>query len=95
MSVKNKLNYTFRVIKDGKTIDRCQTHSNRRFYNRIRTINWQNNPLKVYLRVSYGRTECNMGCVCNFYNDGWYENRKELMFALEAFAAERLSEIPE
>ena len=85
MSIKNRLNYTFRVVKDGKTIDRCQTHSNRRFYNRIRTINWQDSPLKVYLRVSYGRRECNLGCMCNFYNDGEYETSQDLMKALEAF----------
>ena len=89
----SKLNYTFRVIKDSKTIDRSQTHSKRRFYNRIRTINWQDSHLKVYLRVSYGKQECNLGCVCNFYNDGWYNSKTELMFALDAFAAERLPAI--
>lgn len=83
--MKSKLNYTFRVIKDGKTIDRCQTHSKRRFNNRIRTINWQNNTFKVYLRVSYGKSECNLGCICNFYNDGEYEAPQDLMTALEAF----------
>jgi len=86
MSMKNKLNYTFRVIKDGKTIDRCQTHSKRRFSNKLGTINWQNSPLKVYLRVSYGRRECNLGCVCNFYNDGEYKTKGDLLFALYAFA---------
>lgn len=85
MTKKNKPNFTFRVIKKGKTIDRCQTHSKRRFYNRIRSINWQNRPLRVYLRVSYGKQECNFGCVCNFYNDGYYETRQELMGALDAF----------
>lgn len=93
MSMKNSLNFTYRIIKNGKTIGRCQTHSKRRFYNRIRTINWQKNHLKVYLRVSYGRTECNTGCVCNFYNDGWYDNKEDLMFALDNFATERLPEI--
>jgi len=83
--MKSQLNYTFRVIKDGKTIDRCQTHSKRRFYNRIRTINWQDSPLKAYLRVSYGKRECNLGCLCSFYNDGEYETKQDLMKALEAF----------
>lgn len=91
--MKSQLNYTFRMIRDGKTIDRCQTHSKRRFYNKIRTINWQNSSLKVYLRVSYGKQECNQRCVCNFYNDGWYNSKEELMSALNAFAAERLPEI--
>lgn len=95
MNKKGKLNFTYRAVKDGKTIGRCQTHSKRRFYNRIDTINWQNSPLKLYLRVSYGRTKCNMGCVCNFYNDGWYDNKEELMFALDNFATERLPEMSE
>lgn len=92
MNKKDRLNFTYRVIKSSKTIDRCQTHSKRVFYNRIRSINWQNSPLRVYLRVSYGKAECNHGCICNFYNDGWYETRGDLISALEAFAAERLPE---
>jgi hypothetical protein len=82
---KNKLNFTFRVIKDGKTIQRCQTHSRRRFYDRIRRINWQNKPFKVYLRVNYGKQMCNQGCVCSFHNDGVYETKQNLLAALSAF----------
>lgn len=82
---KPKLSFTFRVAKDGKTIQRYQTHSRRRFYNRISTINWQNKPLKVHLRVNYGRAMCNRGCICSFYNDGVYETRQDLLSALAAF----------
>ncbi|MDO8570003.1 MAG: hypothetical protein Q7R97_00260 [Candidatus Daviesbacteria bacterium] len=82
---QSKLNFTFKVVKNGKIIDRCQTHSKRRFYNKLRTINWQNKPLKVYLRISYGKRECNLGCLCSFYNDGEYETKQDLMKALEAF----------
>lgn len=82
---KAKLNFTFRVTKDGTTIQRCQTHSTRRFYDRIRRINWQNKPLKVYLRVNYGKAICNRGCVCSFYNNGDYEDRHDLLQALAAF----------
>lgn len=82
---KTKLNFTFKAAKNGKTIQKCQTHSRRRFYNRIRTINWQNKPLKVHLRVNYGKAICNRGCVCNFYNDGMYETQKDLLSALAAF----------
>lgn len=83
--MKNKLNFTFRVMKNGKTIDRCQTHSKRRFYNRIRSIKWKDGVEKVYLRVSYGKALDNFGKVTNFYNSGEYENRKDLFFALSAF----------
>ncbi len=83
---KNKPNFTFRIIKDGKTVDKCQTHSKRRFYNRIRTINWQNNIEKMYLRVSYGKSVCNCGCLCSFYNDGEYFDKAGLLYALTVFA---------
>lgn len=82
---KDRLNFLFRVTKNGKTIQRCQTYSRRRFYNRIGTINWQNKPLKVYLRVNYGRALCNRGCVCSFYNDGVYETKQDILYTLAAF----------
>lgn len=85
---KNKLNFTFRVVKDGNVVDRCQTHSKRRFYNRMRTINWQNNSFKVYLRVSYGKKIFSKGCLCSFYNDGWYDNKTDLWQAVNAFVEE-------
>ena len=86
MTKKNKPNFTFRVIKNGRTIDRCQTHSRRRFYNRIRSINWRNGVEKVYLRVSYGKGLDAFGKITNFHNDGTYETEKDLFFALSAFA---------
>lgn len=85
---KNKLNFTFRVVKNGKVKDRCQTHSKRRFYNRIRTINWQDGYPRAYLRVSYGKALSNLGKMENFYNDGWYDNEQDLLFALDAFSKE-------
>ena len=85
MIKKNKPNFTFRVIKNSKTIDKCQTHSKRRFYNRIRTIKWKEGVEKVYLRVSYGKGLDNYGKVTNFYNDGEYTTKNDLLFALSAF----------
>ncbi|MFZ5366497.1 MAG: hypothetical protein ACOZBZ_04405 [Patescibacteria group bacterium] len=73
---KNRLNFTFRVIKNGKLVERYETHSIRRFYTKIRRINWQNRPLKVYLRVSYGGGS---------YNDGEYTNKKDFNQVLSAF----------
>lgn len=74
--IKNSNNYTFRAIKNNRTVDRYQTHSKRRFYNRIRTLNWEKGVKKVYLRVSYGN---------GFYNDGEYETENELLYALSVF----------
>lgn len=86
--MKNKPNFTFRVIKNGKTIARCQTHSKRRFYSRIRSINWRNKPLHVYLRVSYGRCLSVRKKIESFYNDGVYDNKRDLLATLRAFTEE-------
>lgn len=82
---KNTPSFLFKVIKNGKTIQRYQTHSKRRFYNRIRTINWQNYPSKVYLRVNYGRGMTTQGKMENFWNDGYYETKEDFWGALKAF----------
>lgn len=82
------MNFTLKVTKNRANIQMVRTHSVRRFLNNLRTINWQNGPLKVYLRVSYEKQVCNFGCLCNFYNDGWYENKENLWLAFDAFKEE-------
>jgi len=76
-----------KVLEKSKKVRIVRTHSLRRFTNSLRTINWGNNP-SVYLRVSYGKKECNFGCLCTFYNDGWYENEKDLLAVFIAFNSE-------
>lgn len=39
----------------------------------------------VYLRISYGKSICADGCLCEAYNDGYFEDRKSLAQAVEAF----------
>jgi len=90
MAKKNKLNFTYLVIKRGKTIEKCQAHSKRIFYNKIRSINWKKSIEKVYLRVNYGKRKCIQGCLCAFYNEGEYNIRKDLLFALSAFTEDGL-----
>jgi hypothetical protein len=82
---KNTPSFLFKVIKNDKTIQRYQTRSKRRFYNRVRTINWRNNPSKVYLRVNYGRAMTVQGKMANFWNDGYYETKEDFWGALKAF----------
>lgn len=82
------MNFTFKVIKNNKVIQKCQTHSVRRFINRLRTINWQNVGLKVYLRVNYGKHEDNFGKKVTFYNDGLYESKEDLWCTFNAFKEE-------
>lgn len=79
------MNFAFKVTKNNKTIQKCRTHSARRFINHLRTINWQNRTLAVYLRVSYGKQEDNFNRKVRFCNDGWYERERDLWIAFNAF----------
>jgi len=74
---RNKIRFVFRIVKSGEIVQRYHSSSIRRFRKRVGTINWQNHDFKVYLRVSYGN---------RFYNSGIYENLKDFLFALDAFA---------
>lgn len=80
------VNYFFRVMKNGQTIDRCSTHSWRRFLRQTRTINWQDGGIKTYLKVSYGKFEDNFGELTDFYNEGDCDNQEDFTMALKAFA---------
>ena len=84
-------NYFYKVKKNGETIDKCQTHSLRRFRNRIGTINWKKlrkNRGEVYLKVNYGKYLNNFRERTTFYNDGIYQDKKSLYLALNAFLDE-------
>lgn len=41
--------------------------------------------VKGYVKVSYGKRKSNMGKYENFYNDGTYQSKEELIHALHAF----------
>lgn len=84
----NGRNYSYKILKDGQNIDRYQTRSKRRFLNRTRTINWQLDGLKVYLRVNYGKHLSNRGKMESFWNDGVYDNPEDFYLAFEAFTEE-------
>jgi len=70
------MNFSYKVIKNGKTIDKCRTRSIRRFTKNLRTINWGNSLLKVYLKVNYEK---------GVINEGFYENKEDLWLAFNAF----------
>lgn len=82
------MNFTLKATTNDKTIQRARTHSLRRFSDNLRTINWQNGPLKVYLRVNYDKREDCHGKMSVFYNDGTYQNEKDLWLAFNAFKGE-------
>lgn len=81
----NKLNYTLKVFKKNKLVQRLETHSIRCFYNKVRTIKWHSGHSRVYLRVNYGNHLSGRNKIESFWNDGDYYNQKDLWQALEAF----------
>ncbi len=82
------MKYILKIIKNDVEVIRVGTGSLRRFLKIIRTINWQHGPIKVYLRISYGKHEDSYGEMSDFWNDGWYETEEDLMLAFDAFREE-------
>lgn len=81
-------NYTLKIYRTSGKIETIRTRKKKRFFRILRTINWQDGVKKTYLKVSYDKKICNFGCLCEFYNDGWYFNKEDLMWAYRAFDAE-------
>lgn len=82
---KKTMNFTLKVIKNSRIIQRLRTHSIRRFTNNLRTINWQDRGISAYLRVNYGKQKDCFGKITTFYNDGWYSSKSDLWLAFNAF----------
>jgi hypothetical protein len=68
--------FALKVVRNGKVVKKYTSHSQRRFIKNLRTINWKDKGVKAYIKVDYGK---------RFYNDGVYENEKDLWFAFKAF----------
>ena len=45
--------------------------------------------LKAYVKVSYGKKKCLNGCICEFFNDGWYTDPKQTEYAIKTFWREK------
>lgn len=69
-------------------IQRIWTHKKRRFLKKIRLIIWQDGDIKVYLKVYYGKGFDVWGKYTDFYNDGDYVKKKDLLLAFNAFTEE-------
>lgn len=41
-----------------------------------------------YVKTTYGRGLCNMGCYCEFSNEGEYDNKDDFIHAIKAFWSE-------
>ena len=70
--------YTLKVYKSNKKVEIIRTKKKKSFLKNLRMIDWQNGIKKAYLKVSYGKKVCNFGCLCKFWNDGYYHSKEEL-----------------
>lgn len=79
-------NYTLKLYKNNGKIETVRTRKKKRFLRILRTINWQLDGIRrAYLKVSYGKKKCNYDCLCDFYNDGYYDNKEELLQTFKYF----------
>lgn len=83
-------NYTLKLYKNGGRVETFRTKKKKRFLKILRTINWQNMNIKrAYLKVSYAKEVCISGCLCDFYNDGYYHNKNDLLEVFKYFDGEK------
>ena len=79
-------NYTLKLYRNNGKIETVRTHKKKRFLKILRTINWQSVALrKTYIKVSYGKKICNYGCLCDFYNEAYCNNKEELLEIFKYF----------
>lgn len=76
---RDSKNYTLKVLRNGKEIQRVRTHRKKRFVRILRMINWQHGNIKAYIKVSYGKKKDAYGKLSEFYNDGWYKTKEDLL----------------
>ena len=76
-----KLKFTLFITKDtGKTI-----HYRPMYFSRFIQLIRHTSLKKAYVKVSYGKKICNYGCLCEFTNEGWTEDKQTLIKMLRSF----------
>jgi hypothetical protein len=68
-----------------KIVRRQQTDKRRVFARILASLKKLALKEKWYIRVNYGKYKDNFGKLVDFYNDGEYTNKTELMKAYKAF----------
>jgi hypothetical protein len=79
------MNFTVKIYKQDKMVQIVRTHKIKRFLKNIRSLNFKDKDIKVYLKVDYGKRLDKEGRYTNFYNDGIYDNQDDFWWALNAF----------
>lgn len=72
-------------LPNGKISQYRSSRSTIRILSRVSLIKFK----KAYLKVSYGNKVDCFGKLSEFYNDGYYQNPKELVYAIKTFWAEK------
>ncbi len=86
-SSKHCYRIILRVWKNGENSKTYRTTKSKRFYSVVEAEDFQ----KAYLKVSYGKDKTNFGKNEEFYNDGDYMTKKELIEAFKAFTEQNRS----
>ncbi len=68
-------------LKNGKINKYLSSVAIRRILSRISLLKFE----KVYVRVEYGKKENHLGKKVDFYNDGFYTDKKEAANAIRDF----------
>jgi len=79
------MKYTIKIYKDGKMVSKTRTKKIRLFLKKIRSIKFEEQGVKAYLKVDYGKHLDNFGKMTNFWNDGDYYNKNDFWLAFNAF----------
>lgn len=82
------LKVSLKLTKKSGSILFYHTGKVKRIYSIVRQGNFSNS----YLKVSYGKHKDVFGKLVEFYNDGHYSNRDDLVFAFKAFTEKQLVE---
>lgn len=73
--------YVKLMYKNGKERKMYADKSIRRILSQASLVHFQ----KAYVRVNYGMKKCIDGCVCEFHNDGFVHNNKDLKSLIQYF----------
>ncbi len=82
-------NYTLKLYKNNGEVETVRTKKKKRFFRILRMIDWQNHIKNAYLKISYGKKKCTEGCLCDFYNDGYYANKEDMLETFKYFNEEK------
>jgi hypothetical protein len=87
-----KQKFYLKVYKKGKLVSSFDTGSSRRFFHRCKAVKFLDSMIKAYIKVTYPyklpsgfKNNKNEIKYIQAYNDGTYDNHKDLLFALNAF----------